>query len=107
MTDDTPNVLDLQRRRHEALMTELREHRRERREQTELLTSFHRSLSTKLDTLNKRLDNLGDEVIDTIRIELGGRLAPMETRLEQRAEAIIAEQLEALSARVEALEKAR
>lgn len=105
MTDD--NVIDIARRRHDAVMAELAQHRRERREQTELLVSFHRSLSSKLDVLNKRLDGMQDELVDTLKIELAGKTTPLESRLEDHADRRIAELLESLTARIEALEKAK
>lgn len=107
MTGDSDNIIDIQRQLHKALLAEIREHRRETRENTELLSSFHRSLSSKIAVLNTRLEALEHDMIDTIKLELGGSLAPLETRLVHHAEDKIAELLEDLTARIEALEKAR
>lgn len=98
-------VVDIQKRRHDEIMAELREHRRETREQTELLASFHRSMSSKLERLNKRLDQMQEDLLDTIKIELGGSGAALETRLERRVDDRLKVDLEDLLARVEALEK--
>jgi hypothetical protein len=104
---DNDNIIDIQRQLHDVLLAEIREHRRETyehrretREQTELLVSFHRSLSS-------RLGGMEEHLIDTLKIELAGKTAPMETRLEHHVDYRVSELLAGLIARIEALEKAR
>lgn len=107
MAPDDNTDLAFVLKRLDAIQAELREHRRETREQTELLASFYRSLSARLERIDKRLDQMQDDVIDVVRIELGGKGAALETRLERRVDDNLETRLDDILTRLDALEKAR
>jgi hypothetical protein len=102
---DTPELREFIHGYFRRVDAELRGHRRETREQTELLAAFHRSVSTKLERLNRRLDEMQGELLDTIKIEIGGGMAMMETRLEERLEDSIEQRLADAIKRIDALER--
>lgn len=113
MTDDTPEIqpasierrLDAIQAEQRAMREEQRLMRTEWRNQNQVLMGFHRDMMRLITRLDDKIDHLEEKLVTTIKIELGGRMAAIETRLEQRLDASIETLLADALARIEALER--
>lgn len=113
-----PSSID---RRLDAIQAEQRLMRAEWRNQNQLLMEFHRDMMRLITRLDDKIGHLEEHLVTTIKIELGGRMADIETRAlsslsagqEQRLDASIetkalselSAELAGALARIDALER--
>lgn len=97
--------LDAIQAEQRAIREEQRLMRADWRNQNQILMEFHRDMKRLITRLDDKIDHLEEQLVTTIKIELGGRMAAIETRLEQRLDASIETQLADVLARIEALER--
>jgi hypothetical protein len=110
MTDEiqpssTERRLDVIQAEVRAIREEQRLMRAEWRNQNQILMEFHRDMKRLITRLDDKIDHLEEQLVTTIKIELGGRMADIETRQEQRLDASIETQLAEVRARLEVLER--
>lgn len=106
MTGEPPEIQPSSiARRLDAIQAEQRLMRAEWRNQNQILMEFHRDMTRLIIRLDDKIDHLEEHLVTTIKIELGGRMADIETRQEQRLDASIEAQLAEVLTRLDALER--
>ena len=92
-------------KRLDAIQSEQRAMRAEWRQQSVTLRDIHRDFKAGLARMVERIDRIEDELTTTIKVEIGGAMAMMETRLEQRLDDSIEQRLDDTIKRIDALER--
>jgi hypothetical protein len=82
MTDAPDNALIL------SILREIRAEQREQRSLLLTLTDYTRRLDRRIGNVERRFDELKDDLKLMVKSELMGRLAHFETTIEQRLDAL-------------------